>query len=87
MLKPFATKIDKKDLDNLDHLAKETQMPKSRLVTQALHILFEFHRVSGKKSLLEKLKKARRELSRGQGYTLDQVSSRLRAIERKLGIA
>ena len=62
-------------------------MPKSRLVTQALHILFEFHRASGKKSLLEKLKKARRELSKGEGYTLDQVSLRLRAIEKKLGIS
>ncbi len=87
MLKPFATKIEKKDLDHLDSLAKETQLPKSRLVTQALHILFEFHRVSGKKSLMSKLKKARQELANGDVYSMDQISARLRVIERKIGIA
>ena len=87
MLKPFATKIEQKDLVYLDHLARETQMPKARLVTQALHLLFKIHQVSKKESLMGKLAKARRELAKGEVYSLDQVSGRLRAIEKKLGIA
>ena len=87
MLKPFATKINQNDLARLNHLSKETQLPKARLVTQALHLLFEIHRSSKGETLAHKVKKARMELARGEVYTMDEVSSRLQAIEKKLGLA
>ncbi len=87
MLKPFATKIDQKDLAQLDHLAKKTQMPKARLVTHALQLLFKVYHAPKRESLAEKVRKDKEEFSKGEVYTMDEVSARLRAIEKKLGIA
>lgn len=44
MLKPFATKIPREVLAQLDGLAHKTGIPKSRLCKQAIELLVEHYR-------------------------------------------
>lgn len=41
----FSTSVDKKLLETLDELSKETRIPKSKLVDTALEMLFEKYQI------------------------------------------
>jgi len=41
--KRFATTVDKKLLKKLDNLSKETRIPKSRLIDEAIELLLKEH--------------------------------------------
>ena len=41
----FSTSVDKKLLETLDELSKETKVPKSKLVDTALEMLFEKYKI------------------------------------------
>ena len=41
MLKPFATKLDETIIEKLGQLSQKTQIPKSRLLRQAIELLVE----------------------------------------------
>lgn len=43
----FSTNVDKKLLEILDKLSKETKIPKSKLVDTALEMLFEKYQIGG----------------------------------------
>jgi predicted transcriptional regulator len=58
MLKPFATKLDEDVLSELDALARKTQIPKARLIRQAIMLLVAHHsRVEADLELADRMRR------------------------------